>query len=71
MCPGQTSLRRPARSLPARLRSLAPSWTAYKQLSGTQLRQLLEAEGTRTTNTGNVPRLDPADLRSAIADRSE
>jgi len=57
--------------LPPRLRKLAPSWGVYKTLTGTGLRQLLDAEGTRTTNTGNVPRLDPQDLRRALAERGE
>lgn len=57
--------------LPPRLRKLAPSWAAYKTLTGTALRHMLEAEDTRTTNTGNVPRLDPADLRRALAERGE
>lgn len=65
----------PARiaDLPARLRKLAPSWTAYRVgvLSGMQLRELLVNEGVRTTNTGNVPRLDPEDLRRALAERGE
>jgi hypothetical protein len=38
--------------LPPRRRKLAPSWSAYKTLTGAGLRQLLEREGTRTTNTG-------------------
>jgi DNA segregation ATPase FtsK/SpoIIIE, S-DNA-T family len=57
--------------LPPRLRKLAPSWGAYKTLNGAGLRQLLDYEGTRVTNTGNVPRLDPADLRRAIGERGE
>jgi len=57
--------------LPPRLRKLAPSWGAYRALTGTELRQLLENEGARTTNTGNVPRLDPKELRRVISERSE
>jgi DNA segregation ATPase FtsK/SpoIIIE, S-DNA-T family len=53
------------------LRKLAPSWAAYKTMNGAGLRQLLDYEGARTTNTGNVPRLDPADLRRALAERDE
>jgi DNA segregation ATPase FtsK/SpoIIIE, S-DNA-T family len=48
--------------LPPRLRKLAPSWGAYRQLTGVQLRQLLTDLGVRTTKAGNVPFLDPADL---------
>ena len=56
--------------LPARLRILAPSCSAYKSLNGTtRLREQLADAGVRTTNTGNVPRLDPADLRAALARR--
>lgn len=57
--------------VPPRLRKLAPSWTAYRTLTGAGLRQLLEREDTRTTNTGNVPRLDPQDLRRVLDGRSE
>ncbi len=55
--------------LPARLRKLAPGWGEYRTLTGVQLRDLLDAEGVRTTNTGNVLRLDPADVRRVLADR--
>jgi DNA segregation ATPase FtsK/SpoIIIE, S-DNA-T family len=55
--------------LPALLRDLAPGWTGYRALNATQLRALLEDAGVRVTNTGNIPRLDPADLRRALADR--
>ena len=57
--------------LPARLRKLAPSWTGYRSLTGTELRKLLEAEGVRTTKAGNVPLLNPADLRQALAARED
>jgi S-DNA-T family DNA segregation ATPase FtsK/SpoIIIE len=56
--------------LPGMLRNLAPSWTPYRNLTGTQLRALLGREGVRTTITGNIPRLDPADLREVIMCRS-
>jgi S-DNA-T family DNA segregation ATPase FtsK/SpoIIIE len=55
--------------LPALLRELAPQWGPYRNLTGTQLREQLEETGVRTTNVGNVPRLDPADLRRALAGR--
>jgi len=55
--------------LPARLRKVAPHWAPYRSLTGTQLREQLEAEDVRTTNTKNVPQLDPADLRRALAER--
>jgi S-DNA-T family DNA segregation ATPase FtsK/SpoIIIE len=57
--------------LPALLRDLAPAWGPYKRLNRLQLRDQLEAEGVRVTNTGNVMRLDPADLRAVIARRGE
>jgi S-DNA-T family DNA segregation ATPase FtsK/SpoIIIE len=57
--------------LPARLRELAPAHREYRSLNGTVLRGLLEDEGVRVTNTGNVPRLDPADLHRALAGRGE
>ena len=55
--------------LPALLRNLAPGWAAYKALNATQLRAQLEDAEVRVTNTGNIPRLDPADLRRVLADR--
>jgi len=48
--------------VPAMLRKLAPAWAPYRALTGVGLRELLDAEGVRTTNTGNVRELDPADL---------
>ncbi|MCP9947315.1 hypothetical protein LUX33_01740 [Actinomadura madurae] len=56
--------------VPALLRDLAPDWRPYQALTGTQLRAQLNALGVRVTNTGNVLRLDPLDLRKVIADRS-
>ena len=57
--------------LAVRLRDLAKTWGPYRKLTGTELRGLLADEGVRTTNTDNVPRLDPADLRSALARRED
>jgi S-DNA-T family DNA segregation ATPase FtsK/SpoIIIE len=57
--------------VPARLRKLAPAWSAYRGLDGVQLRKLLDAEKVRTTNPKNVPMLDPADLRRVLAERGE
>src|SRR5581483_1674323 len=57
--------------LPALLRELAGDWGPYRNLTGTQLRELLDDLDVRTTNVGNVPRLDPADLRRALAGRGE
>jgi S-DNA-T family DNA segregation ATPase FtsK/SpoIIIE len=55
--------------LPAMLRKLAPSWGPYRDLNGVQLRGLLDDEGVRTTNTGNVRELDPAEVHRAAAER--
>ena len=55
--------------LPGMLHRLAPSWGPYKSLTGKGLKQLLDDEQVRTTNTGNVRELDPADLRRAIGER--
>ncbi|MFC5831417.1 hypothetical protein [Nonomuraea insulae] len=58
--------------LPGLLRQLAPDWFPYKSLTGSQLRDLLTREhGVRVTNTGNVPRLDPADVRRALSEQDE
>jgi DNA segregation ATPase FtsK/SpoIIIE, S-DNA-T family len=57
--------------IPARLRRLAPQWQPYRDLTGVQLREILDTADVRYTNTGNVPRLDPADLRQAIRQRGE
>lgn len=55
--------------LPSLLRKLAPAWGPYRTLTGVQLRDQLDGAGIRTTNVGNVPRLDPADLRGVLAER--
>lgn len=57
--------------LPPRLRVLADTWGPYRALTGVQLRQQLDDEGVKWTNTNNVPRLDPAALRDRIAERGE
>lgn len=55
--------------IPAQLRLLAPSWTAYRGLTGAQLRAQLADLHVRTTKSENVPYLDPADLRRAAEAR--
>jgi S-DNA-T family DNA segregation ATPase FtsK/SpoIIIE len=55
--------------LPGMLRNLAKSWGPYRQLNGVQLRKLLDDEGVRTTNPGNVPTLAVDELRRALAER--
>jgi DNA segregation ATPase FtsK/SpoIIIE, S-DNA-T family len=57
--------------LPALLRALAPSWGPYRALTGIQLREQLTGAGVRTTNPGNVPRLDPADLYRVLTGARE
>jgi S-DNA-T family DNA segregation ATPase FtsK/SpoIIIE len=57
--------------LPALLRDHAPAWTPYRALTGVQIGDQLDDAGVRTTKVGNVPRLDPADLRRVLAERRE
>ena len=52
------------------LRGLAPMWSRYRALTGVQLRDLLDDAGVRIANARNVPRLDPADPRRVLAERS-
>jgi S-DNA-T family DNA segregation ATPase FtsK/SpoIIIE len=54
--------------LTALLRDHAPDWAAYRDLSANGLRDQLKARNVRITNSKNVLRLDPADLRQALAD---
>jgi DNA segregation ATPase FtsK/SpoIIIE, S-DNA-T family len=55
--------------LPPRLRKLAPTWTAYRSMTGVQLADQLDSHGIRVTRTGNVPRLDPGDVRHRLDQR--
>jgi S-DNA-T family DNA segregation ATPase FtsK/SpoIIIE len=57
--------------LPALLRDLAPTWGPYRSLTGVRLKELLDEQGVRVVTKANVSRLDPADLRQAIASRDE
>ena len=50
-------------ALPHLLRQLAPLHEPYQTLTRLELRDELKRKGVRVTNTGNVLRLDPADLR--------
>jgi DNA segregation ATPase FtsK/SpoIIIE, S-DNA-T family len=59
------------RDLVGLLRTLAPRWSAYKDLTAKQLGEDLADAGVRTVNTSGTPYLDPADLRRAVAERSE
>jgi len=56
--------------LPGMLRKLAPAWPAYQSMTGNDIREHLDDVGVRVTNTGNVPRLDPADLRRVLAEKA-
>jgi S-DNA-T family DNA segregation ATPase FtsK/SpoIIIE len=49
--------------LATQLQRLAPAW---KGLNGVGLAARLDDAGVRWTNTGNVPRLDPAELRRVL-----
>ena len=53
------------------LRTLAPGWAAYRNMTATQLRADLAAEGVRTVNSSGTPYLDPADLHRALAGRED
>ena len=50
-------------ALPHLLRQLAPWHVAYQDLNGVKLWDELRQRGVRVVKKGNVPRLDPADLR--------
>lgn len=56
--------------LPFLLRSHDPEWMPYRRLTGRNIAQLLRARGIRMTNTGNVMRLDPADLRRVAVEEA-
>lgn len=53
-------------ALPHLLRQLAPTHVAYQSLNGLKVAEKLRERGVRITRSGNVARLDPADLRQAI-----
>lgn len=53
--------------LPALLRRHDPSWLPYRKMRGADVHAVLREHGVRVTNTGNVPRLDPADLVNRTA----
>jgi S-DNA-T family DNA segregation ATPase FtsK/SpoIIIE len=52
------------------LRTLAPAWTPYGKLTAAQLKKQLDGLDVRVVTTSNVSRIDPADLRQAIAERA-
>ncbi len=49
------------------LRTLAPAWAPYRNMTAKQLGEQLTARGVRTVNSSGTPYLDPADLHHAIA----
>jgi hypothetical protein len=49
--------------LPELLRQVDPLYLPYRKITGSHIAQALRSRGIRVTNTGNVRRLDPADLR--------
>jgi predicted GIY-YIG superfamily endonuclease len=51
-------------ALPELLRRMDPLYLPYRKLKGAHLAALLRRHGIRITNTGNVRRLDPDDLRA-------
>lgn len=57
--------------LPTLLRQHDPAWEPYHRLNGVALRRTLTAHGVRVTNAGNVPRLEPADLRQRVVTSSK
>jgi len=50
-------------TLPGRLRQVDPEYGPYRTLKGVHIADALRMRGIRVTNTGNVPRVDPDDLR--------
>jgi len=56
-------------ALPGMLQNLAKSWGPYRGLTAKGLRQLLDDEGVRVTNTGNVLELDVGELARVIDER--
>ncbi|MCO1657364.1 cell division protein FtsK [Pseudonocardia humida] len=60
----------PAADVPALLRDLAPNWLPYRRLNGMRLRQVLEKQyGIKVPSTGNRYPIDPAAVRSRLAER--
>jgi S-DNA-T family DNA segregation ATPase FtsK/SpoIIIE len=57
----------PAADIPARLRTLAPDWAAYRSISGLEIRRYLHTEhGVKVATTGHKYPVDPAVVRDAI-----
>jgi S-DNA-T family DNA segregation ATPase FtsK/SpoIIIE len=59
------------RDLAALLRTLAPGWARYRNLTAKRLGEDLGAAGVRVVNSSGTPYLDPADLRRVLAGRGE
>lgn len=61
----------PIADVPHRLRKIAPKWAAYRNLTGTALKDMLAELGIKVPSTGNKWPLDPAAVRKALAERAE
>ena len=59
------------RDITGMLRAAAPTWAPYRNITATRLRDDLASEGVRVINSSGTSYLDPADLRRALAERSE
>jgi S-DNA-T family DNA segregation ATPase FtsK/SpoIIIE len=53
------------------LRKVDQLYPRYRQMTATQLREDLAAEGVKTVNASGTLYLDPAELRSALTGRGE
>jgi S-DNA-T family DNA segregation ATPase FtsK/SpoIIIE len=60
----------PAADVPALLRDLAPSWPAYRGLTGKTLREQLAGLGVKVPSTGNRWPIDPVTVRHTLAQRA-
>lgn len=60
------------------LRKVAPDWEPYRKLSAKDVRPLIQAEGIHVITTGNVPSIEPGQVRTvaelwrqSLADQEE
>jgi S-DNA-T family DNA segregation ATPase FtsK/SpoIIIE len=60
----------PIADVPRMLRALAPSWPAYRNLTGKELVGRLAELGVKVPSTGNKWPLDPAAVRMALDERA-
>lgn len=61
----------PAADVPALLRELAPTWPAYRRMTGRSLRGALSDLGVKVPSTGNRYPIDPATIRAALAEADQ